>query len=134
LGFSGAQNVLIRPVGINYPTAQNGTALVNFDISSYQFSLDNSVQLPLNITAELLYQTSSKEYVEFLRDAAVDNNTPTENNLCNRNWDEGPANKSRGRFMYDQWLQNGRSTPVIMASSTVSTAAKSGYKNTIESN
>lgn len=114
LGFTGGNDVTIKPVGIIYPTAVNSNTLVNYDISNYQFNVSGSIQYPLTISAELLYQTSSKEYIEFLKDSAVTNNTPTENAMCNRSWSEGPANKSRGRFMYDQWLLNGKSGPVIM--------------------
>jgi len=43
----------------------------------------------------LLYQTTSKEYVEFLRDANTTN--------------------SAGQTMYDLWAANGRSAPVVVA-------------------
>lgn len=45
---------------------------------------------------------------------ATQNPNAVENAMCNRVWNEGPANKSRGQFMYEQWLANGRSAPVIM--------------------
>ena len=48
----------------------------------------------------LYYQTTSKEYVEFLRDANTTN--------------------SAGQDLYDAWVAHGRSTPVLMAQSTVS--------------
>ncbi len=123
LGFSGGNNVLIQPVGITYPTQGSNQNLVNFDISHYQFIPNASLQMPLTITAKLLYQTTSKEYVEFLKDTASDNNIASENSMCNRNWNEGPANKTRGRFMYEQWQQNGRSTPIVMSSISVDLTA-----------
>jgi hypothetical protein len=42
----------------------------------------------------LYYQTSSREYIEFLRDANTTND--------------------RGEVLYDLWLQTGRSAPVDM--------------------
>ena len=48
---------------------------------------------------ELLYQSASREYVEFLRDA----NTTD----------------SRGQELYDQWLLNGKGAPLTMALLTV---------------
>ncbi len=47
------------------------------------------------LTAELLYQTTSKDYIEFLRD---ENSTNT-----------------AGQTMYDAWVANGRAAPVWMA-------------------
>jgi hypothetical protein len=54
--------------------------------------------LPLTartVTATLYYQTTSKEFVEFLRDANVTN--------------------TAGQQMYDLWTANGRAAPVAMA-------------------
>jgi hypothetical protein len=45
------------------------------------------------------YQTSSKEYVEFLRD----------NNTTN----------TAGQILYDQWSQTGKSTPVVMDQASI---------------
>jgi hypothetical protein len=57
------------------------------------------------IVVELMYQTTSKDYVEFLRD---ENTT-----------------SSRGQDMYDDWAANGRSAPVVMtADSLVVTAVE----------
>jgi len=115
LGFNGKDNVLIKPVGIIYPTKPNNQ-LVNYDITNYQKNLGN-VSLPLSVSAELLYQTSSKEYIEFLKNNSQSQNVPTENDMCNRSWSQGPSNKTRGEFMYNQWLQHGKSAPVVMVSS-----------------
>ncbi len=51
----------------------------------------------------LLYQTSTKEYMEFLRDTA-----PTGNDDVNL-----------GHVAYDAWVNRGRSTPVIMDSQVI---------------
>lgn len=53
-------------------------------------------------TVRLLYQVSSKEYIEFLRD-----NNPTPENPNNR-----------GQILYDLWTQTGRSAPELMAEAT----------------
>lgn len=57
--------------------------------------------LPLSartVTATLYYQTTSKEFVEFLRDANVTN--------------------TAGQQMYDLWVANGRAAPVAMATAS----------------
>ncbi len=61
----------------------------NWDVST--FALPSTAT---NVVAELLYQTTSKEYVEFLRDANTTN--------------------SAGQTMYDLWANNGRAAPVVM--------------------
>ncbi len=53
------------------------------------------------VIATLYYQTTSKEYVEFLRDENV--------------------TSSAGSDMYDLWVANGRAAPVVMAADTTST-------------
>jgi hypothetical protein len=62
----------------------------------------NYFRIPLaaaTVTAELLYQSTSKEYVEFLRD---ENTT-----------------SAAGDSMYNTWVAHGRSAPVVMASTTM---------------
>ncbi len=62
----------------------------NWDVSSY--GLPRAAR---SATVTLYYQTTSKEYVEFLRDENITN----------------PA----GQNLYDLWTGNGRSAPVAMA-------------------
>ena len=52
---------------------------------------------------KLLYQTASKEYIEFLRDKNVTN--------------------TKGLKLYDQWVANGKSTPVVMKQSEFFTSS-----------
>ncbi|UCC79143.1 MAG: T9SS type A sorting domain-containing protein [Candidatus Zixiibacteriota bacterium] len=90
LGFTNANYEMIgsEPVGYSYADGQN------YDSTIYD--------LPgglAHITINLFYQTTSKEYVEFLRDANVTNN-----------W---------GQVLYDLWVANGRNAPVAMASETI---------------
>ncbi|MBI1850511.1 MAG: hypothetical protein HYR85_09225 [Planctomycetes bacterium] len=76
------------PVGATYADGQNWD--------------DTTFHLPANtarVSVELLYQTASKDYIEFLRDT----------NLTN----------SWGTDVYNVWTTTGRSTPVTMASTVV---------------
>lgn len=54
--------------------------------------------IPDSVDVSLLYQTTSKEYVEFLRDENVTDTT--------------------GQFMYNLWVAHGRSAPEIMNNET----------------
>ena len=113
----------VRPVAYSYPETSPGSGiLVHYDDSTYTFSAPGAVS-PISVTATLEYQTSSKEYIEFLRNEAVENAQPTENAMCGRAWEVGPANKSRGQFMYDLWNDPalGKSPPVHTASDSAST-------------
>jgi len=106
-------------VGINYPADPQLTgAVVNYDITDYQINIDQ-MTLPITITARLNYQVASKDYIEFLQKVADENNLPSENALCNRNWTEGPANQNRASFMTNLWQNHGRSEPVPMAVDTL---------------
>ncbi len=74
--------------GDRYPDGQN------WDRAEYP--------LPPNahsVAVRLLYQTTSKEYVEFLRDANTTN--------------------SAGQDMYDIWTGNGRGAPIVMESDSI---------------
>jgi hypothetical protein len=116
--------VQLRPVGYTYPeTAPGSGILVNHDTTSYSIALPADVPRPVSVTATLRFQVASKDYIEFLRNQAVENNQPSENMMCGRSWTIGPANKSRGEFMYDLWQDPayGRSPPVDMVSATVAT-------------
>jgi hypothetical protein len=116
LGFRGVNNIELKPVGTTYPFRPgSGTQqLVNYDETLYDFSIPNGTPLPITITATLKYQTSSKEYIEFL---AQENTTPSENLLCNRTQTVGPSDQSRTDFMYALWENNGKSAPVDMVTS-----------------
>ena len=55
------------------------------------------------VVVKLLYQTVSKEYIEFLRDKNVTN--------------------TKGQELYNQWEANGKSTPVVMKESEFFTSS-----------
>jgi hypothetical protein len=67
-----------------------------------QYWDDTLFQVPcgaLSATVTVYHQTTSKEYVEFLRDANTTNN--------------------RGQIAYDLWVANGKSAPVAMQTATL---------------
>lgn len=67
-----------------------------------QYWDDTYYQLPLNATTAtvtLFYQSTSKEYIEFLRDENVTN--------------------SLGDDLYDAWVAQGKCPPVVMAETTL---------------
>jgi glucose/arabinose dehydrogenase len=72
-----------------YPDGQN------WDLAYYRLPPSAAA-----VTATLYYQSTSKEYVEFLRDANSTN--------------------SSGQVMYDAWVAHGRAAPVAMASDSFS--------------
>ncbi|MBK8233659.1 MAG: T9SS type A sorting domain-containing protein [Candidatus Eisenbacteria bacterium] len=95
LGFTNAAFSAFggRPVdpeqpGERYPDGQN------WDVATYPLP-----SAATELTVRLLYQTTSKEYVEFLRDANV--------------------TTARGDEMCDLWVANGRAAPVVMEERTV---------------
>jgi hypothetical protein len=84
----GGQPVDHEHPGLRYVDGQN------WDVASY--SLPASAH---TVRAELLYQTTSKEYVEFLK---------------NENTTNGA-----GQALYDAWVAHGRSAPVVMGADSV---------------
>ncbi len=67
-----------------------------------QFSDDTTFRLPQGAslaTIDIYYQTASREFISFLQD---ENRTD-----------------ARGKILYEQWNETGRSPPVLMASKTI---------------
>jgi len=119
LGFTGGSNLETRPVGYVYPETSPGSGkLVNYDDTPYSIPVPLGTVSPVTVTATLRYQTTSKEYVEFLRDQAVTYNFPDD---CIQR-STLPPPPSRGEYLYDLWLNNGRSAPVDMDSASRVTA------------
>ncbi|MCK9537801.1 hypothetical protein [Dokdonella sp.] len=133
-GFSPAtpddpQGYEVRPVAASYPeTAPGSGILVNHDTARYRFSLPAGAPGPFTTKARLYYQTTSKEYVEFLRDEAIANGTQGENQMCaggpNRPFVVGPQDRTRGEYVYQLWNNPpnhpeqpgyGKSPPELMA-------------------
>ncbi|MEJ2113843.1 MAG: T9SS type A sorting domain-containing protein, partial [Flavobacteriaceae bacterium] len=84
-GFTNANFEAIQsaPVGYSYEDGAYS------DITEYHLPPET-----FRINTQLMYQTTSKEYIEFLRDENTTNNL--------------------GQEMYDLWANNGKSAPVIM--------------------
>lgn len=93
----------IPPMGFtnaNFEAIQ--AAPVNYTYADGQYWDDTLYDIPANATqavATLYHQTSSKEYIEFLRDANVTDKT--------------------GQVAYDQWVIGGKSAPIVMDSSMI---------------
>jgi hypothetical protein len=136
----------LMPVGaIAYPETTAGSGvLVNYDTAPYTLTVPAGTPGPLIATARLYYQTASNHYMEFLRDEAIGNAFPAENDLCAggpyRPYTVGPQEKSRGQYAYDLWnndrlfgsgfddsaplppLGYGMSPPEIMGTSAATTS------------
>ncbi len=129
LGFHPAhgadpEGLELRPVAYTYPETSPGSGtLVNFDVTPYSIPVPMGTATPITVRATLQYQTASKDYITFLRNEAVENAQPSENTMCDRDWKEGPADKSRGQFLFDLWDDPayGRSAPLPVALDTAST-------------
>ena len=128
LGFRGAENPEIAPVGRDYSLddQEPSSRLANYDVATYSIKPLSGTPFPLTVTATLRYQTATREYIEFLRDQAVEHGFPTENELCasadqalGRTRQTGPQDRTRGAYMYELWEREGKSPPVDMASAEV---------------
>jgi hypothetical protein len=83
----------LAPVGREFEVQPDGT-LAHWDLAPYTFDVPADAVGPVSVTARLLYQTTTREFVEFLRD---ENYTDT-----------------LGQEMYDLWVQYGMDAPVQM--------------------
>jgi len=88
--------------------------LVNYDDVGYKVTVPGSTPSPVTVEATLRYQTASKEYIEFLRDEAIDNSFPED---CIAGSGAQALGLSRGEYLYALWNDPsyGRSPPVDMA-------------------
>ena len=82
------QEVQAKPIGTYYSDGQY------WDVTAYPMPIGAA-----SVEVNVFYQTASKEYITFLRDANVTNND--------------------GDILYDQWEQTGKSPPVLMATAAV---------------
>jgi cytochrome c5 len=121
-GFRGGSDPEIRPVGQVYAETSPGSGvLVHHDDTVYAIPLPPGTTQPVTVSVSLRHQVATREYVEFLRNEAIDYAFPSENALCQpfrAPLETGPRTQSRGQFMYDLWTANGRSTPVTMRTAT----------------
>jgi hypothetical protein len=108
-GFTGGGDVETRPVAYTYPDASPGV-LAHWDDTGYAIPVPPGSPLPITVEARLLYQTVSKDYVEFLRDQAIDN--AFANDCITRSG--APPGQPRGQILHDLWTTFDRSPPVEM--------------------
>ena len=99
-----------QPIGRDYPV-QPGGELAHWDDAPYVHPVPSGIAGPLTVRATLRYQTTSKEYVEFLRDENVSGPDPKDPNY--------PTAPSRGQKIYDYWSSYGQSAPIDVASAEV---------------
>jgi hypothetical protein len=94
-GFTNAafQSRRAEPVGYFYPDSQY------WDITEYLLPPATDV-----IIVKLMYQTISKEYIEFLRDENIGNAA---------DWNQW------GEKLYNAWKKKGKSSPVVMNTETI---------------
>jgi hypothetical protein len=88
----------IAPIGREYPLLPDGT-MVNWDEAPYELVIPADAVGPLTVTADLWYQTTIREFVEFLRDA--------------------DQTDTYGKDAYDLWVKYGKSPPEPMESTSV---------------
>jgi len=108
LGF--VPGVETAPVGVTYPDnpALPGT-LANWDDTRYSIPVPDTALEPYLVEVTLLYQSTSREYVEFLRDESRSTCDP---------FDEGcdptlpDAGLNRGEKMHDLWSAYDRAPPL----------------------
>ncbi len=99
---------ITMPVGATYPTLTDGS-LANWDEDDYAFVVPIDAAGPLRVMAELFYQTTSRDYVEFLRDENVTGPDPQ---------DPDPLAPSRGDKMYSYWQTYDQCPPILMEART----------------
>ena len=117
-GFRGGNNIEMQPVAYTYPEVSPGV-LAHFDDTTYTVAIPPGTVLPVTVTGTLRFQIASKEYIEFLRDEATNNGFQSENVMCDRSSTVGPANQTRGQYMFDLWQKYDRAPPVNMGSASV---------------
>lgn len=102
-----------QPVGVVYPEHPTipGT-LVHWDRTPYRIALGAADSGTLLLVASLYYQTSSKEYIEFLREHNQSTCDPSDRG-CDPTVEDERSN--RGEKMYALWEKYGRSAPVLIA-------------------
>jgi len=118
LGF--APDVETAPIGYGYPPnpALPGT-LANWDDSLYSIPVPALTSNPFLVVARVRYQSTSKEYVEFLRDETRSTCDPRDAG-CDPT--QPVARATRGEKVYDHWAASGRAEPIDLGSASASVA------------
>lgn len=121
-GFTGGGSLETRPVGYVYPEAAPGI-LSHSDVTTYAIPMPANVVTPVTISATLRYQTTSKEYVEFLLDEATTHAFPDD--CLPRS--SGLPGTTRAGVLHDMWQTYGRAAPVTMAAASVAVEASDAF-------
>ena len=121
-GFLGGNHLEIQPVNYSYPETSPGSGVwVNYDNTAYVIPIPVGSTGPYTVQAKLQYQTTSKDYVEFLRDQANTNNFADDCHIRTTPSNAGiDYSQPRGNIMYDMWEAYGKSAPVNLASDSIS--------------
>jgi len=128
LGFTGGADPEVQPVQYTYPDTSPGSGiLVHWDVTSYGIPIPSETVGPVTVEAALFYQTSSKEYIEFLRDqvANIPSGAEYETECIVSSAAHDPP-QARGDYLYSVWnsqtgdLANSKSPPVEMGSDSES--------------
>ena len=106
-GFVPPEDRDMAPIGRDYADGMGGYR--NYDEQSYDLVACGSGELTLR--ARLRYQSTTREYIEFLRDHAPDSADPA---LMGESW---------GDVAYRGWMTHGGSEPVDVATVTASLGA-----------
>jgi hypothetical protein len=88
----------LAPVGYSYPLVAGTTTMQSWDDTPYTVKVPEAATGDVTFTVKLVYQTASKDYVDFLRDANTSND--------------------RGKDMTRIWQNHGRAKFVEMASTS----------------
>ena len=122
-GFTGGSDVETQPIGYTYPETSVGSGiLVNYDETDYTIPVPAGTPGPISVVATLKYQTTSKDYVEFLDAQATTFGFP--NDCIDRT--TGTPTQSRAAYMLALWQAYGRSAPVDMDSDSGSVSVIGG--------
>jgi len=115
LGFTGGSHIESQPKNYFYPETSPGSGvLVNYDTTSYTIPIPEGTPSPLTLASTLRYQTTSKEYVEFLLAEANENDFPDD---CIERLSGFPT-ESRGQLLMDMWDTYDKAPPVDMDGDT----------------
>ena len=124
-GFRGGNNPELQPVAHVYPETSLGSGrLVNFDDVTLIIPIAPGTVTPISVDVRLHHQVASRDYIEFLNNEAIEHAIPSENLMCQPARSPlatGPRTQTRAQFMFDLWVNNGRSPPVVMEYRTLTT-------------
>ena len=113
-GFTAGADPEVKPVAYAYPETSPGSGvLVHWDLTPYAVTLPPGTPSPLTVAARLYYQTTTDEYVGFLRDQAVTHGFPDD---CLPRASGSTPMMSRGEIVHDMWTRYDRAPPVEMGS------------------